>query len=165
MENPQEQLHERIEISREADTVSAFPAVLSIGSESSLSFLPYIQLCIVFRAPQSLQLPKTHVLEDHPWESPPKLTSTHPCLLPQRSTKEQPPPAKTPFLYAVASKHPAKSLKVLLRRLEELFRLHQLHAAYPGQASNHTEQLHTKALTQDMHCSLCSWSTGNGSER
>lgn len=60
MENPQEQLHERIEISREADTVSAFLAVLSIGSESPLSFLPYIQLCIVFRAPQSLQLPKTH---------------------------------------------------------------------------------------------------------
>lgn len=157
MENPQEQLHERIEISREADTVSAFAflAALSIGSESSLSFLPYIQLRIVFRAPQSLQLPKTHVLEEDPWESPPKLTSTHSCLLLQCSIKEQPPPAKAPFLCAVASKHLATSPKVLLRRLEELFRLHQLHAACPGRASNCTKQQQSCTTTAKHRHRTC----------
>lgn len=95
------------------------------------------------------------MLED-PWESPPKLTSTHPCLLPQGSTKEQPPPTKASFLCAVASKHLATSLKVLLRRLQELFRLHQLHAAYPGWASNHKQLQSCNATPKHRTCTASS---------
>lgn len=40
-----------------------------------------------FSAPQSLQLPKTHVLQEDPWESPPMPTSIHHCPMPHCSPR------------------------------------------------------------------------------
>lgn len=170
MENPRERLHERIQIPREAHTVSAFLALLSIGSE-----FPSPPSHPTSNSTQFLSTPEPAASKNTRVAGGPSGKSSHAHIntsLPNAplQPKEQPPPAKAPLLCAVASKHLATSLKVLLRRLEELFRFHQLRAACPSRASNHTKtaaipQHHPKAQTQDRHCTLCSWSTGDGCER